>query len=215
MSNSKPESETDQHPPCSFGSAAFAEQHRQAIRKHLHAVVQDPRSVGFESKAQAVAYAEFMNPDAPPPPQAEVEEYERAWGIWGRIEPIDEEIAARSIKRPGESNLEISDRNANLSRLADERAKLLEQLVPASSAVQPPPRESAEERQDRRLRLCEARGLVFMPGDPTASGYRMPTGVGNLAGEERVTRQAFTEDVKKALKRRYDARRRGSWGPQA
>ncbi|WP_298234422.1 hypothetical protein [uncultured Azohydromonas sp.] len=105
----------------------LAEDHQQAIKDHLQKVLQDPAAAGF-SDEHARAYVRFMDPDAAPPAPAEGDAYTRAWDLWERIRPIDEEADARRIRRPGESNLEMSDRNANLKRLKDEREKLLNEL---------------------------------------------------------------------------------------
>ena len=62
--------------------------------------------------------------------------------------------------------------------------------------------ETKEQRQDRRLAACETARL-------TMKGARLPDGVGRLADTEGVTRQAFSADVKSALKRRDSAKREG------
>lgn len=63
--------------------------------------------------------------------------------------------------------------------------------------------EGKEERQDRRLQACIDAGL---PMNERAL-LRLPDGVGALAKSEGVTRQAFTEDVKAALKRKVERER--------
>jgi hypothetical protein len=68
--------------------------------------------------------------------------------------------------------------------------------------------ERAEERQDRRLRECEAANLK-MPDSPLG---RLPDGVGRMAEAEGVTRQFYSEDIKAALKRREERRRAGATG---
>lgn len=65
--------------------------------------------------------------------------------------------------------------------------------------------ESKVQRQDRRLKMCEADGLVM----PISSAGRLPDGVGDIADREGVTRQSFSADVKAALKRRESANREG------
>jgi hypothetical protein len=74
--------------------------------------------------------------------------------------------------------------------------------------------ETAEERENRRLKMCEAAGIVMPMTDPSVQGFRLPRGVGRVAKQEGVTRQTFTEDVKAALQRRYDARRAGQLFPR-
>ncbi len=66
--------------------------------------------------------------------------------------------------------------------------------------------ETKEQRQDRRLAACDADGLKM---DRTAQ-LRLPDGVGRVANSEGVTRQAFSTDVKAALRRRLDAIKDGS-----
>lgn len=65
--------------------------------------------------------------------------------------------------------------------------------------------ETKEKRQDRRLNLCEDAGLVM----PKSHLSRLPDGVGSIASREGVTRQAFSTDVRAALKRRESAIREG------
>ena len=68
------------------------------------------------------------------------------------------------------------------------------------------PAENKAARQDRRLLACEAAGLT-MPASPVG---RLPDGIGRVAQAEGVTRQAFTEDLRAALKRRAAASREGT-----
>ena len=83
-----------------------------------------------------------------------------------------------------------------------ESPSLLVTAPPApQAALVKPEIESAEARQDRRLRACEEAGLK-MPGP---YGGRLPNGVGRVADDEGVTRQAFSADLKAALKRRGSA----------
>ena len=58
-------------------------------------------------------------------------------------------------------------------------------------------------RQDRRLKSCEDAGLKL----PITTYEHLPKGVGELAKADGVSRQAFSQDVKKALSRRYDEER--------
>lgn len=66
--------------------------------------------------------------------------------------------------------------------------------------------ETKEQRQDRCLKLCEDAGLIM----PRSHSSRLPNGVGDIADTENKTRQAFSADVKAALKRRESAIREGS-----
>lgn len=86
--------------------------------------------------------------------------------------------------------------NSSLSRDFD--AAPPSPLVPAT--------ETKEQRQDRRLKACIDAGL---PMDARAALSRLPDGVGDEADREGVTRQAFSTDVKAALKRRESAKREG------
>lgn len=83
-------------------------------------------------------------------------------------------------------------------------------LMHANSELQAAPEvkaiETKEQRQDRRLKACIDAGL---PMDTRAALLRLPDGVGNVADCENVTRQAFSTDVKAALKRRESAIREG------
>lgn len=67
--------------------------------------------------------------------------------------------------------------------------------------------ETKEQRQDRRLQACIDAGL---PMNTKAALSRLPDGVGDVADHEGVTRQAFSADVKAALKRRQNAIREGA-----
>lgn len=66
--------------------------------------------------------------------------------------------------------------------------------------------ETRVEREDRRLKACIDAGLDM---DPTSALRRLPYGVGAVAKAEGVTRQAFTTDVRNALKRLQRAQREG------
>ena len=65
--------------------------------------------------------------------------------------------------------------------------------------------ESAEERQERRVKMCEDDGIVFNGH----SLLRLPDGVGRVADKEGVSRQAFSADVKAGLERRQRQKKRG------
>lgn len=80
---------------------------------------------------------------------------------------------------------------------------------PALAITEPVPvvSETKEQRENRRLQACIDAGL---PMNDKAALSRLPDGVGNVADCENVTRQAFSTDVKAALKRRESALREGS-----
>ena len=84
-----------------------------------------------------------------------------------------------------------------------------QQTTPAQTAAMPAPvvqaTETKEQRQDRRLQTCEKYGLVM----PKSYLSRLPDGVGKVADLEKVTRQAFSTDVRAALERRESAKREG------
>ncbi len=63
-----------------------------------------------------------------------------------------------------------------------------------------------EQRQDRRLQACIETGLLM---NTRAALLRLPDGVGDIARSQGVTRQAFSTDVKAALKRQETATRQG------
>lgn len=75
----------------------------------------------------------------------------------------------------------------------------------ADGAIKEP--ETKEQRQERRLQACIDAGL---PTNTKAALSRLPDGVGVLSKNEWVTRQAFSADVKAALKRRESAIREGA-----
>ena len=83
---------------------------------------------------------------------------------------------------------------------------------PQATTPRPPPvvaesaSETKEQRQDRRLKACIDAGL---PMDTKAALLRLPDGVGKVAALENRTRQAFTDDVKAALKRWESAKKEG------
>ena len=86
--------------------------------------------------------------------------------------------------------------------------KLEVESAPAQNTATPPilqATETKEQRQDRRLQACETYGLVM----PKSHLSRLPDGMGDVANREKVTRQAFSTDVKAALKRRDSAIRDG------
>ena len=76
--------------------------------------------------------------------------------------------------------------------------------APAPPVVQAT--KTKEQRQDRRLKACIDAGL---PMNEKAASLRLPDGVANIAKSESVTRQAFSTDVKAALKRRDSAKSEG------
>lgn len=69
--------------------------------------------------------------------------------------------------------------------------------------------ESKENRQDRRLQACLDAGLRM--NDPRARA-RLPDGIGAVAALEGMTRQAFSDDVRAAMKRREGIKRAGGIG---
>ena len=69
--------------------------------------------------------------------------------------------------------------------------------------AEPEAPETTEGRQDRRLQLCLDAGLTM----PTSAVGRMPYGIGDVAKQELVSRQAFTADVKAALARKIERER--------
>jgi hypothetical protein len=77
--------------------------------------------------------------------------------------------------------------------------------VAESADTEPVPNEPKTDRQDRRLRACEAAGLKM----PTSSVGRLPDGIAKVAAAEGVSRQAFSDEVRAALKRREQDRRDG------
>ena len=93
---------------------------------------------------------------------------------------------------------------------AEELGRMAARAAPAQSAATPAPgsdsTETTEQRQDRRLRACIDAGL---PMNDKAALSRLPYGVGDIAERQGVTRQAFSTDVKAALKRRASAQREG------
>jgi len=72
--------------------------------------------------------------------------------------------------------------------------------------------EPKEQRQDRRLQACIDAGL---PMDTRRALLRLPDGVGRVADDEGVSRQAFSADVKAALQRHENARREGTTAGRA
>jgi hypothetical protein len=64
--------------------------------------------------------------------------------------------------------------------------------------------ETKEQRQDKRLQACIDAGMVM----PVSHKGRLE-GVGFVAAELGITRQALTPDVRAALKRREAARKEG------
>lgn len=70
-------------------------------------------------------------------------------------------------------------------------------VTPTAAPTAP---ETKEERQDRRLQACIDVGLPME--NTRAVLHKMPDGIGRVAQQFGVTRQAFTADVKGALERR-------------
>ncbi len=68
------------------------------------------------------------------------------------------------------------------------------EVAPPAPAV-----ESADEREDRRLQMCIDAGLKM---DKEAI-RRLPDGVGDIAKLEGVSRQTFSDDVRRALRRKH------------
>lgn len=58
--------------------------------------------------------------------------------------------------------------------------------------------ETTVERQDRRLKMCEDAGLKM----PVLEHRRLPNGIGKMADAEGISRQAFSDDVWAAIKRK-------------
>lgn len=82
----------------------------------------------------------------------------------------------------------------------------------AAQAEAKPQSEKKEQRQDRRLKLCEESSLSFSEMRFDREGKlqgRLPAGIGAVAATEGVARQTFTDDVKAALERRHARRREG------
>lgn len=81
--------------------------------------------------------------------------------------------------------------------------------VPQAGAIAPSaepaaPKESKEERQDRRLQMCIDAGLKM----PASAVGRMPDGISKVAEEKAgVKRQTFTPDVRAALARKIERQR--------
>lgn len=66
--------------------------------------------------------------------------------------------------------------------------------------------ESAEQRQDRRLKQCDDAGLTM----DSKALQRLPNGIGEVAKREGVSRQTYSADIRIALKRRIEENRAGS-----
>ena len=60
-----------------------------------------------------------------------------------------------------------------------------------------PARETTEQRRQRRYQMCVEAGLVM----PTNDYAALPRGIGRLAEQEGISRQAFTDDVKAHIRR--------------
>lgn len=79
-------------------------------------------------------------------------------------------------------------------------------LAPTEEPDAEPEQETKEQRENRRLKMCEDAGL---PMDKRAL-LRLPDGVGKQADIEGLSRQAFSDDVKNALKRKLERQREES-----
>jgi hypothetical protein len=79
-------------------------------------------------------------------------------------------------------------------------------VAPVEDSVSNAP-DQKEQRQDSRLQACIDAGL---PMSTKTALLRLPDGVGAVADRLGLTRQAFSADVKAALKRRASAIREGS-----
>ena len=129
---------------------------------------------------------------------------------WERIGDIEVELKQRS--QAISDNLQEEARHRILKELETERASLFVSIGLASDGKEPatpttdakPQAETRVQRQDRRLQACETAGLNFKD-----CGARLPDGVGKVADNEGVTRQAFSSDVKAALERRSAQKRAG------
>jgi hypothetical protein len=156
---------------------------RERAAAHLLAMISNHRATAW--------YREPVTPDSKPP--AEPLEAWQASELWAQTRLAVTEYAAF-----------IPEREAlALLALVSEQNTAPEQEAATPGAVVP---ESKEQRQDRRLKACEAAGLVM----PKSYLRRLPDGVGDVADSEGVTRQAFSSDVKAALKHRESAIKEGT-----
>lgn len=103
-----------------------------------------------------------------------------------------------------ESRLQFVDLPEKSTVEARERI-VLEQARSVAAVTVEQPTETKEQRQDRRLKACVNAGLLT-----SGNAARLPDGVGEIAASEGVTRQAFSTDIKAALKRRASAVREGA-----
>jgi hypothetical protein len=80
------------------------------------------------------------------------------------------------------------------------------QALASAETVHAQEPETKEQREDRRLKMCEDAGLKM----DKAALLRLPDGVGKAADREGVSRQAFSDDVKAALQRKISRDREGN-----
>ena len=123
--------------------------------------------------------------------------------------PFSIELALkRAVVLVPDFALYVADRGLSVIVEASEQASQ-PQPAPAQDTATPAPVvqaiETKEQRQDRRLDACEMKGLVM----PKSYLSRLPDGVGAVSDCEKVTRQAFSADIKAALKRRESVIREG------
>lgn len=70
-------------------------------------------------------------------------------------------------------------------------------LAPAAQVPAGRTKETAEQRQNRRYQMCIDAGLKLPDNDYA----RLPSGISDVAAQEGITRQAFSEDVKAHINR--------------
>ena len=70
-------------------------------------------------------------------------------------------------------------------------------LAPAAQVPAGRTKETAEQRQKRRYQMCIDAGLKLPDNDYA----RLPSGISDVAAQEGITRQAFSEDVKAHINR--------------
>ena len=81
------------------------------------------------------------------------------------------------------------------------RSTALDQSHAVGAAIVDAPSrsETSEARQARRYEMCVDAGLKM----PTTDYGLMPWGIGRIAAQEQITRQAFTEDLKVHIRRTF------------
>ena len=129
------------------------------------------------------------------------------WGWLLSMADADKFIASRGMEWRFS---EVASHLFNEFKESIEKRRFPPWMWEAEQTVTPAPvvqaTETQEKRQDRRLKACIDAGL---PMNEKAASLRLPYGVANIAKSEGVTRQAFSTDVKAALKRRDSAKREG------